>query len=40
MCLMYTFTGAVQFGEYSQGSASYEHHQVNSGWFVFLLLPK
>lgn len=36
MFLMYTFTGAVQFWEYGQGGAFYEHKQMNSGWvFVF-----
>lgn len=45
MFLMYTFTGAVQFWEYGQGGAFYEHKQMNSGWvfgffFFFLLLPE
>lgn len=38
--VMYTFTGAVQFWEYGQGSAFYEHNQMNSGWGFFFLLPE
>lgn len=31
MFVMYTFRGVVQFWEYGQGSAFYEHNQMNNG---------
>lgn len=37
MFIMYTFVGEVHVGEYGEGNTFYEHNQMNSGWFFFLL---
>lgn len=35
MFIIYTFAGAGQSGEYGEGSAFYEHYQLNSGRVFF-----